>query len=479
MRLLLFRITIIVTCLLMLSLTPVRAQSRLTGYEYWFNNDRAGRIEVSVTPDEKFLLTDNLDVSAMPDGVNVLNIRFRDEEGLWSSLIESMFYKMPLNEEVEGFLEDYEYWFNNDYEARVLVAAGGNSNFLITETIDVSSLPDGVNVLNIRFRDSNGLVSGIISEMFYKKPLSEISEANISEYEYWFNNNYAEKVVVPAGNSSQYLVAGNIDVSALPDGVNILNIRFLDSNGLFSSTLSEMFFKAPRGILSDNNITAYSYWFDDNSDDAVTVVLTTPVPQYTLAPAIDIKPITEGDHLIHFRFSDAAGLWSLVTTDTITKMPMPVDISVTQGEGTLTANAAGATFQWLDCDNNHAAIDGETDRTFTPATNGNYSVQVTQNGSRDTSSCYYVTTVGIIDNAFGNDIIVYPNPTTGLVTINPGEDNTSFTLSLRDMAGRLIMKTDYKETSSVVLLINERPGIYLLTITAPDQRSKTIRIVKK
>ncbi len=459
--------------------TPATAQNRIAGYEYWFNNDLSGKVEVTVSPGEQYRLTDNLDVTALPYGVNVLNIRFKDEEGLWSSILETMFFKMPIIDETESNLAEYEYWFNNDFAERIVSPTGNNNQYVIADNIDVSSLPDGVNVLNIRFRDNSGLYSSTISETFYKKPLSEITEADISEYEYWFNNDYASKVVAQTGNTGQYLLAGNIDVSSLPDGVNVLNIRFRDTNGLVSSTLSEMFYKAPQGIISDNKITAYSYWFDDNSDDAITVVLTTPVPQYTLAPAIDIKPIAEGDHLIHFRFRDAAGLWSIVTTDTITKTPMPVDVSVTQGEGSLTANAAGATFQWLDCDNNHAAIEGETDRTFTPATNGNYSVQVTQNGSRDTSSCYYVTTVSIIDNDFGNDIVVYPNPTTGLVTVDPGEIPGGFTLSLRDMSGRLIMKSDYKEASPLVLYINERPGVYLLTITAPDQRSKTIRIVKK
>lgn len=383
--------------------TPATAQNRLAACEYWFNNDRTGKIEIPVSSTEEFLLTENLDVSSLHDGVNVLYMRFRDEEGLWSSIIEGMFYKIPINATAENHLAEYEYWFNNDYAGRV---------------------------------------------------------------------------VAQAGNSKQYLIAGNIDVSSLPDGVNVLNIRFRDSNGLVSSTVSEMFFKAPRGINSDNTITAYTYWFDNKSDDAVTVTLTTPVPQYTLTPAIDMRQVAEGEHLLHFRFRDAQGLWSIVTTDTITKTPMPVDVSVTQGEGSLTANASGATFQWLDCDNNHAVIPGETDRTFTPAANGNYSVQVTQNGSRDTSSCYYVTTVGITDNLFGNDIIVYPNPTTGPVTIDPG-DTHNFTLSIRDMAGRLIMKSDFKEPSSLVLYLNEPPGIYLLTITAPDQRSKTIRIIRK
>ncbi len=65
--------------------------------------------------------------------------------------------------------------------------------------------------------------------------------------------------------------------------------------------------------------------------------------------------------------------------------------SVTLNVATLTADFIGASYQWLDCDNNNAQIIGEINQSFTPsAQTGNYSVEITMNGCVDTSTCYIV-----------------------------------------------------------------------------------------
>jgi hypothetical protein len=54
-------------------------------------------------------------------------------------------------------------------------------------------------------------------------------------------------------------------------------------------------------------------------------------------------------------------------TITVTSLP---DVTVTNASGTLTANQAGATYQWIDCNNNNAPIAGATSQSFTPTTSG-------------------------------------------------------------------------------------------------------------
>ena len=73
-----------------------------------------------------------------------------------------------------------------------------------------------------------------------------------------------------------------------------------------------------------------------------------------------------------------------------------VPVSVTQTGSQLSADVAGATYQWIDCDNGNAAITGETAQTFDPTASGNYAVVVTLNGCTDTSACYeYVCSLPI------------------------------------------------------------------------------------
>lgn len=94
-----------------------------------------------------------------------------------------------------------------------------------------------------------------------------------------------------------------------------------------------------------------------------------------------------------------------------------VDIRVVQVSSQLTASATAATYQWLNCDNNFASIANANSKAFTATTNGDYAVEVTQNSCVDTSVCVSVTTVGVRDIDAESYLYIYPNPTSGEITI--------------------------------------------------------------
>jgi len=53
--------------------------------------------------------------------------------------------------------------------------------------------------------------------------------------------------------------------------------------------------------------------------------------------------------------------------------------TITNSNNTLFANLTGANYQWVDCDNSNAPISGATNQNYTPTSNGNYAVEVTEN----------------------------------------------------------------------------------------------------
>ena len=67
-----------------------------------------------------------------------------------------------------------------------------------------------------------------------------------------------------------------------------------------------------------------------------------------------------------------------------------VNSSVTLSGSTLTADLAGATYQWINCTGN-ADISGAISQSFAPAESGSYSVRITSNGCTAVSSCTSVT----------------------------------------------------------------------------------------
>ena len=172
----------------------------------------------------------------------------------------------------------------------------------------------------------------------------------------------------------------------------------------------------------------------------------------------------------------ANGCDSLVTLDlTINNVS---DITTTTSGITITANNSGASYQWLDCDNNNSVIASETGQSFTAIANGNYAVELTENGCIDTSACVNISTVGIIENNFGNSLSLYPNPTSGNFSIDLGGMYENSFISISDVTGRLLESKTFTQSQILNLSIKEPAGIYIVSIQAGDKKA-VIRLVKE
>ncbi|MBL4653328.1 MAG: T9SS type A sorting domain-containing protein, partial [Flavobacteriales bacterium] len=155
-----------------------------------------------------------------------------------------------------------------------------------------------------------------------------------------------------------------------------------------------------------------------------------------------------------------------------------VETSVTLSVNTLTSNVNNASYQWVDCGNGNAPIVGETGSSFTSTNNGNFAVEVTQNGCIDTSACYSITSIGIIENDFGNVLQLYPNPTGGLFTIDLGSKYESVTVRINDLNGKLIRSDLFIDQQLLAMKIEEPNGVYFLVIESQEKKA-VIRIVKE
>ena len=89
---------------------------------------------------------------------------------------------------------------------------------------------------------------------------------------------------------------------------------------------------------------------------------------------------------------NAAGCDSVITID-LTINPTP-SAAVIQNGATLTATQTGATYEWVDCDD-ESIIVGEINQAFTPAVTGNYAVIVTIGDCFKKSECFLVDFTGI------------------------------------------------------------------------------------
>lgn len=147
------------------------------------------------------------------------------------------------------------------------------------------------------------------------------------------------------------------------------------------------------------------------------------------------------------------------------------DVSVGINQYTLTALSANATaYQWIDCNNNNIALTGETNDTYTATANGNYAVIVTENGCQDTSACYIIGGIGIDENVL-NQIVVYPNPTKGMVYIENVEQTLEYEILSFD--GKQVAVGEFKQGDNQIDLSPYANGMYFLKID-----TRTIKLNK-
>ena len=154
-----------------------------------------------------------------------------------------------------------------------------------------------------------------------------------------------------------------------------------------------------------------------------------------------------------------------------------VNTAITQAGAFLSADEAGATYQWFDC-SNQALIPGATNQTFTATANGDYAVAITANGCTENSTCYTVTGVGIIENDFGKKLLLYPNPTKGDFVIDLGNNYPTTNITLTDLSGKLLQASTHNNSQLLHLKLKEPAGVYLLHIQSEDKKA-TIRLIKE
>lgn len=144
----------------------------------------------------------------------------------------------------------------------------------------------------------------------------------------------------------------------------------------------------------------------------------------------------------------------------------------------LAANASGALYTWIDC-NNNTSVSGATNQVFVATANGSYAVEITENGCVDTSSCY--TIIGVsVQEPNHQTIKVYPNPVSKLFTVELGEKYTKATLLLTDINGRELLNKTIIETTTYTFDMSEfSNGVYLLSVSLDDEVARSIRIVKE
>ena len=175
-----------------------------------------------------------------------------------------------------------------------------------------------------------------------------------------------------------------------------------------------------------------------------------------------ILPITNGGTtVVTWTYDDGNGN---TFTQTQNIMVNTADVGIVLNGSQLNATGLGAYYQWLDCDNSFSEIVGEVNQFYTPATTGNYAVEVTQGNCVDTSVCLLVDFTGISE-LNSDQINIYPNPSSGNFSID--YDGELKEIEIMDVLGWVI-EANIKIGSGKVDASALNSGKYLVRIVTEN-----------
>lgn len=233
-----------------------------------------------------------------------------------------------------------------------------------------------------------------------------------------------------------------------------------------------------------NTVAIGAYGNDDNGTDAgqvrvfticnqsTSTISPTECKDYT-SPSGKYTYASTGTYLD--TISNATGCDSIIT---ILLTVNKIDKSVMNASPILTAKEINARYQWVDCSNNYAFIPGATKQSFVATADGKYAVTINKNACTDTSECQLVIIADVSENGFGKELVMYPNPTTGNLTIDLGNTYTNVQFLLRNLQGQEIMNKEYGSSTQIQAIIESAPGMYMAEIRS-DHKIAVMRVLLK
>lgn len=162
--------------------------------------------------------------------------------------------------------------------------------------------------------------------------------------------------------------------------------------------------------------------------------------------------------------SSVTGCDSIITLN-LTINSLPLD-AISLSNEILTATETGATYQWYNCISNQP-IAGETNRTFTVTEDGSYYVEITKNGCTSISNCEVISGLSTKSLTI-EEIDIYPNPTSGNITVALPKAYANTTIEVIDVTGKIIDIIHFDNQTNNEINLRGETGIYTLKISTNE-----------
>ncbi len=286
--------------------------------------------------------------------------------------------------------------------------------------------------------------------------------------------------VSPTLIPSVNLIATDTIVCANSNVVVTANVINADSNAVFEFIVNGI----TQQMSTQNTFSASSFQNNDSvvcrvhtynscQTDSIATSNAIRISIYNSNPNI-INYATCSNYILNSQTYTSSGTYTQTLTnangcDSILTLNLTIDtidVSVTIGNATIFANQNGATYQWLDCNNNFAPITSETNQSITGFL-GDCAVMITINGCTDTSACVNLFTTSINQVAITNEeVTIYPNPTTHQFQVSSTKYKV-VAVSIYNVVGEQVLQSAIKNPQSEISInvSGLMRGVYIVEVS--------------
>lgn len=186
-----------------------------------------------------------------------------------------------------------------------------------------------------------------------------------------------------------------------------------------------------------------------------------------------------GDYIWNNQILDTTGVYTINFTngmgcDSIVNLHLTINNSPNEpilnllNDTTITTQIQSVSYQWINCQNQVALMD-DTLSYLSISSDGSFAVIVSNQCGSDTSLCIDVN-YGDLDDHQNLDFRVFPNPSFNFFNVHDVHNSNGKAFIVTDLSGRKIVSGFILNTSCLIDLSSESPGIYILSIE--NQRNK-------
>jgi PKD repeat protein len=193
-------------------------------------------------------------------------------------------------------------------------------------------------------------------------------------------------------------------------------------------------------------------------------------PSTAATSAATINYPAPGLYLVKLAASNSVGTTTLTKSNYIRVWALPT-VTISASGTILTATGTGTSWQWYK---NGILIPGATAMNYTATSIGDYTVKVTDaHGCTATSAIHTVTNTGLSNVIHDAGFSIYPNPSTGIVTIKASNLTAKdITVSCYNSVGALVVRENIKVINGTIsnsFNWSELPkGLYEIKINTND-----------